>query len=401
MYSRGINNSLDTLDGYFGYKVENCYEIVNAHLSSGVICGQNNSGDIDSYFLLNTSGCQNCFGCVNLRYGSYEYFNKKISAKEYKNKLDSFKGSYTQMEKTRAEFEKHALKFPQCENLNVKTVNSSGNYLFECKNVHSSFECQKCENSKYCFSVFNVKDCYDQIGRGLDAEMLLEGVATGASSKNIIACYAVAHSMDIEYSFDLRSCVNCFGCDSLRNAKYCILNKQYQKEEYEKIKEHIIQELKEKNLYGLMIPSTLAPFAYNETIAQDNLPLSKEEALAQGFRWEDDLQMTTNKETLKPEEIPDNIKDLPDTITSEILRCVECHRNYKITEQELLFYRKIVMPLPRRCFYCRHKDRVRRRGPFKFSIRKCSLCEKDIYTNLVVQVAPIVYCEKCYQQKVI
>jgi hypothetical protein len=40
-----------------------------------------------------------------------------------------------------------------------------------------------------------------------------------------------------------------------------------------------------------MMPPELAPFAYNETIAQDNMPLTKEEALARGFRWEEIVEV--------------------------------------------------------------------------------------------------------------
>jgi len=80
------------------------------------------------------------------------------------------------------------------------------------------------------------------------------------------------------------------------------------------------------------MPQELAPFAYNESIAQDNFPLTKEEALQLGFRWEDDIQKTEGKETTKPEEIPDNIKDVQDSITGKILKCMECNRNYKITK---------------------------------------------------------------------
>jgi len=203
------------------------------------------------------------------------------------------------------------------------------------------------------------------------------------------------------YSYFLRNCHDCIGCDGFKNAEYCILNKQYSKEEYDKLKEHIVMELTEKGLYGLMMPPELCPFAYNETIAQDNMPLTKEEALAQGFRWEDDIQKTEGKETLLPENIPDHINEVKDSITNEILKCISCERNYKITTQELLFYRKMTLPIPRKCFFCRHKDRIMRRGPFKFFVRKCDNCGKDCNTNLTKEIAPIMYCERCYQSEII
>jgi hypothetical protein len=203
------------------------------------------------------------------------------------------------------------------------------------------------------------------------------------------------------YSFDLRNCQDCIGCDALKNGKYSIFNKEYSKEEFEEFKEHIVKELTELGIHGLMMPIEIAPFAYNETVAEDNIPLTKEEALTQGYRWEDDIQMTTGKETLSPEQIPNHINDVQNSITKEILKCINCKRNYKITEQELTFYKKIILPIPRQCFYCRHQDRISRRGPFKFFIRKCSNCGEDTSTNLTEDVAPIMYCEKCYQQEVI
>ncbi len=41
----------------------------------------------------------------------------------------------------------------------------------------------------------------------------------------------------------LTGCQNCFGCISLRNASYCILNKQYTKEEYEALVPQIIEHM--------------------------------------------------------------------------------------------------------------------------------------------------------------
>jgi len=69
-----------------------------------------------------------------------------------------------------------------------------------------------------------------------------------------------------------------------------------------------------------MIPKELALFAYNETIANDNMPITKDQVLVAGFRWEDDIQITKAKKTLLPETIPDNICDVKNDILKEILK---------------------------------------------------------------------------------
>jgi hypothetical protein len=58
-------------------------------------------------------------------------------------------------------------------------------------------------------------------------------------------CYEVHYSVECHdslntiLSYDCRNCSNIIGCAGLRNKQYCILNKQYTKEEYEEfLKEH-------------------------------------------------------------------------------------------------------------------------------------------------------------------
>jgi len=401
-YSRGLRNVKDSSDIYFGTKLERCYECINVQESSGVFWSQNVTGSVDSIFIFNGRGLLNCFGCVNLNNKSYYFLNEPLTPDEYKKRVGEIMGSYQKIEEFKKEFEKFRLSCPMRENNNIKTINSTGDYLFECKNVKDSFEVTKSEDCKYLFSSKEIKDSRDILGYGTGCDKVLEVVATGLSS-NVIGSYGVENCNDILYGFYIAKCKDCIGCDGLKNGKYCILNKQYSKEEYERLRAIIIKELTDADLYGLMIPPELAPFAYNETIAQDNMPLTKGEVLAQGLKWEDEIQKTEGKETIKPEDIPDNIKDVQDSILKDVLRCLGCSRNYKITEQELSFYRKMRIPIPRKCFYCRHRDRILRRGPYKFWDRECAKCERTITTNYSPESpgSPVmVYCEKCYQQEV-
>lgn len=400
LYTRGIRHSQEVVDSYYGSNSELMYECVSFSKSSKIIYGKDISGCVDCKFILNCSGCTNCFGCVNLRNKSHYIFNKEVNKEEYDKFVNEVLGSYSKMEEFKKEFIEFQRKQPLRENHNLKSINSTGDYLIECKNVKDSFEITKGEDSRYLFATKEIKDSIGATGFGFRSERLLESVAVGYSA-NVIGCCNVTNSQNIMYSASLHNCHDCIGCDGLRNKEYSILNKQYSKEEYKKIKEHIIKELIEKGIHGLIIPPEIAPFAYNETIAQDNMPITKEEALSQGFRWEDDIQITTGKETVLPENLSDHINDVKDQITKEILRCISCERNYRITEQELLFYRKMKLPIPRKCFFCRHQDRLERRGPYKFWDRKCDYCNKDIKTNYSPDRSEIVYCEQCYRKEVV
>lgn len=400
MYSRGLIDCRDSLDAYFGTKIERCYETVNVNHSNGVLFGHNVAGSVNSIFLLNASGCQNCFACVNVRNKSYHFFNEPLSKDEWKKRVDDIMGSYAKMTEAQQKFEEFVLKFPRREHNNLKAVNSIGDYLIECKNVKYSFEVELSEDCKYVFSIKRAKDVYDGIGYSYNSELLLGCVGSGVSQR-VIGSVAVENSHDVEYSFGLRGCEYCIGCDGLRSAKFCILNKRYSEAEYRDLRTRIVEELRSKNLYGLSMPPVIAPFAYNEGIGQDNLPLTREEAIARGFRWEEDIQMTKGQETIRPEQIPNHIRDIPDSIVNEVLMCVGCGRNYRIVASELAFYRKILLPLPRKCFNCRFLDRIKRRGPFKIYDRTCARCKKAIKTNFAPDRPEIVYCESCYQAEVV
>lgn len=399
-YSRGLIDSKDTYDCYYGDELEDTYEGVNIHKSNAVVWGQNISDSINSRFVLNCPGSQNCFGCVNLPHKSYYFFNQPLAREEWLARVGEISGSYQKTEEMKKKFAEFSLQFPRRAHTNLKTVNCTGDYIFESKNCQSCFEVSFCEDMRYSFSVKRAKDCMDMIGHCRRSELLYNGVGVGANSRNVICGWWVESSQDVEYAFATRRSNNCIGTDGITGGNYVILNKRYSPEEYRQIREKIINELKSKEIYGDFFPTEMAFFAYNETIAQDNFPLSREEALAGGFRWEEDIQKTENKGTLKPEDIPDHINDVKDGILREVLTCVECFRNYRLIERELEFYRKMLIPIPRVCWGCRFKDRIVRRGPYKFWQRSCAKCKKDITTNYAPDRPEIVYCEKCYQQEV-
>jgi hypothetical protein len=399
-YSRGIGKSRDSFDIYYADEAERAYESINIHKCTDVSWGQNIFECLDSSFLLNCSGVQNCFGCVNLRHKSYYFFNELLEKEEWKQRVSEIAGSYSKTEDAKKRFAEHCLKFPMRENNNIKSVDCTGDLIFSSKNCKSCFEASNCEDVKYAFSIKMAKDSYDFMGHGRNSELLLEGVGAGISSR-VIGTWWVENSHDVEYSFATLSSEYCFGCDGARNGKFIILNKEYSEEEYKIIRAKIIEELTAKNLYGLFMPPELSPFAYNETIGQDYMSLTKEDALDQGFRWEEDIPEMHGKETLKPEQIPDHIKDVSDSILDEVLACISCGRNYKLIRAELQMYRKSLIPVPRKCFNCRHMARLALRGPFKLFDRVCAKCNKNIKTNYSSDRPEIVYCEQCYQQEVI
>lgn len=399
-YSRGVSNSKDIYDSYFVDGSERVYEGVNVEKSAGVAFGQNVFDCLDSWFLLDCTGCQNCFASVNSRHGSYLFLNEKMEKEEWRREVGSVTGSYSRIQEMQRKFQEHALQFPRRENANFKCVDSTGNYLYECKNCKDCFETANSENVSYSSFVKLAKDSYDILGHGRKTELFLEAVASGIGTR-VISGWWVEGSHDVEYSSAIIGGEYCFGCDALKKGSYSILNKRYLPEEYNALREKIVKEMTDLGEYGLFFPPEMAPFGYNETIGSDNKPMTEAEALARGFKWQANLPETRGKETMKPEAIPDHIKDVEDSILDEILACVDCGRNYRLIKAELEMYRKAIIPVPRRCFNCRYDERILRRGPFAIFDRACAKCSKAIRTSYAPDKPDIVYCEQCYQAEVV
>jgi hypothetical protein len=184
-----------------------------------------------------------------------------------------------------------------------------------------------------------------------------------------------------------------FGCSNVRNKQYCILNRQYSKEAYAELVPKIIEHMKKTGEWGEFFPPMLSPFAYNETVAQEYFPLTRKDIEMRGWRWKEDDKREFQPQTV---EVSHNIDDIQDTLCSEILACEVTGRNYRIIPQELEFYRKIHLPIPRRHPDQRHRDRIAKRNPRRLWKRICSKCREEIWTSYPPKSPYTVYCEKCY-----
>ena len=297
--------------------------------------------------------------------------------------------------------------------------NAKGDYLSNCKDIWLGFFGYNSENIRYGFRFVPTRDSMDICFAG--GERLYETASPSLHGAFQKFCQEAFDSHHVEYCQLLKNSSNLFGCIGLRHKSYCILNKQYTKEEYEKLVPKIIEHMNKMPYvdkkgrvykYGEFFPIELSPFSYNETIAQEYFPLTKEQAIEQGYFWYEKPK-SEYKPTIKAKDLPDHIKDVKDSITKEIIECASCAKAsedkqnqcqgsgvYRILPQELEFYRKMNLPLPRLCPDCRHYQRIKQRNPLKLYKRKCDKCGKEILTTYSPDRPEIVYCEKCYLEEV-
>lgn len=243
-----------------------------------------------------------------------------------------------------------------------------------------------------------------------ETELVYESTVCGFSSTRMKFCSECWHGgQDLEYClFCTSNTSNLFGCIGVQKKQYCILNKQYTKEEYFTLREKIIQHMNEMPYvdkkgrvykYGEFFPPEFSPFAYQQTILPEHFLMTKEKIEEFGFRWQDS-NPTEYQTTKDAKELPDSIKDIEQGILKEIIKCEKCGRAYRIIESELQFLKQIGIPVPRWCVDCRHYDRIRQRNPAIFYDRECDKCGIAIKTSYAPDRPEIVYCESCYNNEV-
>lgn len=364
----------------------------------------------DVWFSRNCYNCTNCVGCVNLRGESYCIFNEKYSKEDYEQKikemrLDSSKSLHDLKEKSLSFWRTLPYRAYTGNSLNL---NVTGEYVFESKNSDELYLCTNTEESRYTqfVTVPSAKECYDYSGWGANVELMYETHSSGENSSNLKFSFcAYTDCYDLEYCIWNISGKSNFGCVNLKRKKYCILNKEYSKEEYEKLKAQIISDMKAHPYiddlgrtfgYGEMYPLKMSLFGYNETTAYKFLPKSKAEITADGYAWYEQEQ---DNHAATIEIVPDTIAETKTNITNEVISCLECKRGYKIGPLEYTLLSKMGLPIPRSCPNCRQKARFARLNPPELWKRTCAKCDTTITTAFAPDRPEVIYCEKCYQQE--
>ena len=423
MYSTLIFHSRDLMDCNYVYeKGERLYECIDSRTSYECQYGILLKDCSSCYYCYDCRGCNNCFMSSNLRNKSYVFKNKQYSREEYLKKIKECELSSFE---TREKLDKEFMEMLKKETVyryivGERNINSVGNLIYNSRNAKQAFEGYNIENSKYLVCTPDgVKDSMDLYHVGDKVELGYECQGCARSS-NFHFCHLSYDNVDVDYCDTCQSSQNLFGCVSVKKGEYIIFNKKYSKEDYLALKEKIIEHMKQTREYGEFFPPQIAPVYYNETQGNLYIPMAKEEILAKGWHWEENIPGTFGKETVKSVDIPDKIEDVPDSYLSGIFKCIICSKNYNITQNELNFYKKEKIPFPRKCPNCRYRRRFDLRPPRRLWHRTCMCdptsqsydgasknhfhgegkCAAEFETTYAPDRPEKVYCERCYNQEV-
>ena len=409
LYGRLLQRDKQCVDCAFLHESERCYECIDCRQCFNCMFSEQCQSSSDLLFCYNMRDSQNSIFCTNGRHVSNSILNVKYSKEEFEQKKKEILSSYENIEKAKKEFEELKSKAIRKYSSQVKCHNVTGDYLHNCHDGTMLFDTYDAKNCSYMTdteSPIDSMDCNNYYYKPAFGYNIM-GALEGSRLKNSAFVF---YCNEVEYCESCHHLSNALGCIAVRKGSYMILNKEYSKEEYLELRKKIDEQMKSDKDYGQFFDPAIAPFCYNEALAQDFFPLTKEQALAQGFKWREETGGTFGKETIQKGKMPETIEEVPNSILQEILVCESCNKNFRLTQAELDFYRKMHLPIPRKDFECRHQARIAKRNGRKLWHRSCmctqgnhdhaGICQQEFETTYAPNRPEIIYCEPCYQREV-
>lgn len=344
-YSHWLWRSKNCVDCSHVYDSELCYECIDCTKCYNLRYSQDCLQCSESAFLADCVGCTDCLCCAGLRQKRFCIGNVQLPEAEYKQRLSNLLPfDSLQLADLAAELSRLVPAGGESPLRNRLAEDCSGNYLEECKGCHACYDCQGCQDCLSCDSAMRSTDLL-ACSRSAHSELCSECVSAVNSSRALFSVMAW-YCHDVLYCDSCFHSQNLFGSTGLRNQDYCILNVKYSPAQYTQLMSRIINHLRETGEWGEFFPAAYSFFGYNESIAADPFPLTRDEALALGYRWSD------------------YVRPVPPAADKEGTRvCAATGRPFRLMAQELAFYERQQLAAPRYHPDERHRRREEKRAP--------------------------------------
>lgn len=370
---------------YESFQLTDCYDC--AFLSLSENCS-------NCYYSENLIGCSNCLFCTNLRRAEYMIYNNRVTPEEFKSFKDKIFSSSDEMEIAYKEWEKIRLGRARRPSNIRNCENSAGDFLRDSKNCTNCTDVTGGEDCSDIIIGYNLKDCHSCCNFYLSSELNYEILG----STELYHCafgFYVFRSQDVLYSEYIYDSKRLFGCVGMTRGENCILNREYPQKDYEILASKLAEHMERTGEWGKQLPTSVSPFGYNETVAADLFPLTKEEALKKGFLWRDLEESERVKPTKKAP--PTEFCNYSRELLNEIYPCKTSGVPFKFISAELDFYSKFGLALPRISPRTRHQRRELLRFPASFYKSRCVKCSASIDTNVPETFKSTLHCEECFQ----
>lgn len=392
---------VDCYDCSLIYDCELCYDCVDLRLSFNCQHVDNSESMIDCEYCYDCTGCQKCFGCTKLRHKEYHFLNKPLTKDQYEAHIRYINENPNGMREFLQDYETLLRGEVFVGAKNIQSEQVRGDKLWRCRGCYDSFDLEKCQD--VCHSSFGFEGTTSQdmdfFGR---IEKMYEGFSA-FGQYNCIATIMCHYSHDLHYSEYCISSNHSFGCVSLHHHAYCILNKQYSKEEYDDLLPRIVEHMKSTGEWGQFFPVALSPFPYNVTVSQKYYPLTQDEIDYRGWQYEDlaaTEQQARDAYGFNMIAIPTDETKISQNICDKPIRCERSGKPYQITPKEFEYLKERELPMPRLHQDERNELRMARRNPQNLWRVSCTECNKATLSSFDPSKKQRVFCSDCYEAHV-
>ncbi len=346
MYSTFAFHSSDIVDSYWVFNSEHIFNSFYIEKCNTIFSSSLMQDCSYCYYCDDCIWCSMCIECNWLQNKSYCYQNKQLSKEEFDRMRSKYVKQWTMQNSNRS--------------INRQNENVVWKRVYDSKNCNQLTWWGYCEDVSYSSLVYKLKDSYDCNHSWFDTALLLESESVVNTNYGISLNFVWWPAHNIYYSdYCYWNNSNLFWCIWLRNKQYCIFNKQYTKEEYEKTVAQIITHMQETGEWGEFFDPSLSPFWYNETVAQEYYPSTKTEITQNGYKRSDyEVPTPVSDKVIQAQDLPESIEELQDDILHFAIACEVTGKLFRIQPQELAFYRKHNIPVPRKHPDQRHLERL-------------------------------------------
>ena len=322
------------------------------------------------YFSDNLIGCNECISCSHLENQKYCINNKQLPKDEYfKKKKDILSNK------------KKFFYYYQWLDHKWQSYWNNGaswNYILNSEHVENWLYVMYGKNQRNVWLTWwntQNENIFDTFSAGAAWGNDFYAVIAAGKSQNLYCSTLIVWSSNIYYSYYLENCSYCLGCIWLKNKSFCILNKQYTKEErFEKANEIFAQMEKDGDL-GKFFPWSMNPFYFNDTVAyliddsftkeevEKEWYLRRDEAIKVDIPEWMDMVKTTELNNYQWRKINDKFYTLEQIWDKKLKEWIEMQRYidpeilkkvivdekgnyYRIVKMEYDFLMKHALPLP-------------------------------------------------------
>ena len=350
LYCWSVFQSSNILNANYVIECENCSNSQHIWRCYDIHHSWDTSSSRNSRYLFSCEWCEYVLGGVHLLNQKYQILNTPCTENEFQITLEKLKRDIS----FRKDFEKKVQNLIKNKLVDrpimTWSIDSSGDFCYDSKDALECYNIWNCESVAYITESFGVQDSMDINKWWENIILSYDNITIGRNASNMywnISCW-----WDASYNFYSYNSIWCsyiFGCSGLRNQSYCIFNKQYTKEIWENEMKKIITKMKAEWTWWEFLDPQYSFFAYDESHAMEQMPLSRDEAHTRWLRWSDRSEIPPEGITkiIPWELLPESVENIPDDILHWAIRCTKTGKLFQIQPLELDILRRYHIPIPR------------------------------------------------------